>query len=150
MYPKIPTKSVLAIVPQSVTNGATASGIIDTLGFAHANIKVLQGNSNNVTNNLSVCRISEAETTDATNFGTITKFEGDNTTAGFTIPNAVTATDNGQVYDINIDLRGRKRYLRVQLSPVTTQILTAVADLSRAQVSPSTAAQAGAAVVVNG
>lgn len=140
-------KAVVAIAPQSVTNGQTVTGNIDTLGYDWLTLDVYQATSNNTTNNLSTCKLSESDTTDATNFSDITKFVGDGT-GGFTIPAA--NTSDGQVYKFNVNLRGRKRYLKLTVTPVTTQIMGAFANLGIAEQAPVSATNAGVAALVEG
>lgn len=143
---KIP-KADIAITPVSKTNGATASGMIDTLGFDHCVIAMTQGTSDDTTNNLSVCKITEGETTVISNASAITALTGDGV-GGFTVPAA--DTDDPQVYLFNLDLRTgpRKRYLFLTASPVTTQIIGAVALLFRGDATPDDATAAGAALLV--
>ena len=140
-------KAVLALATTSVTNAGTATGVVDTLGYSRLSLDVLQTTSNAVTNNLSVCKLSESDTTDATNYSDITKFVGDGA-GGFTIPAA--DTSNSQLYKFNLDLKGRKRYIKFTGSPVTTQSLTAIANLTRGENDPITAATAGVALLVEG
>lgn len=140
------SKTVVAISQASTTNAATASGNIDRLGYDFAEIDIIMATSNDVTNNPTVLKLSESDDTVVTNFANVSGFVGD---TDFTIPNAV--TNNGpQVVRFNVDLRGRKRYLKVSVSPVTTQLITAVAHLHRGKEAPVSAAEVGAAAVVNG
>lgn len=142
-------KYVLPILRASTTNGGTASGNVDRLGFDYVTIAVLLPTSDNVTNNPSVLKISEADTTDATNFSDITGFVGD---TDFTIPNCVTsATQASAAFAVfNLDCRARKRYLKVTVSPTTTQVVDAVAILSRPTELPNNTTEQNALVVVNG
>lgn len=145
MYPQ--TKAVLVLATTSLTNGATGTGSVDTLGYSRLSLDVLQTTSNNTTNNLSVCKLSESDTTDATNYSDITAFVGDGAD-GFTIPAA--DTSSSQLYKFNLDLRARKRYIKFAGSPVTTQSLTAIANLSRGEQDPVTATNAGVSLLVEG
>jgi hypothetical protein len=130
---------MLLISPVSATNGETASGSIDTKGFDFAVIDVVASASNNTTNNFSVLTLSEGDTTSAyTAFST-----GD---TDFTIAAAETA--GHVVAQFRVDLRARKRYLKLAASPVTTQVIAAVANLFRGDETPTTAAQAGVGVLV--
>ena len=122
-------KSDVAITPVSTTNAATASGNVDTLGFDWMTLDVFMTTSNNVTNNPSVLKLTESDDTVVTNFAAIAALTGDGAGRRFTIPNAVTAGD--WAVKFNVDLRGRKRYLKLSVSPVTTQIIAAVANLGR-------------------
>ncbi len=128
------TKQVIAINNASTTNAATASGNVDTLGYDACAIDVVMTTSNAVTNNPSVLKISESDDTVVTNFADVSGAVGD---TDFTIANAVTSGDWGMRF--NIDCRPRKRYLKVSVSPVTTQVITAVASLSRGDEGPTDA-----------
>lgn len=141
------TKTVVAINQASTTNGATASGNIDTLGYDEANIDVVMTTSNAATNNPSVLKLSESDDTVVTNFADISGFVGD---TDFTIAAAVTDTNSIWVAKFKVDLTGRKRYLKVSVTPLTTQVITAVANLGRPDTSPETAAKANVSNLVQG
>lgn len=141
------SKAVLVLATTSLTNGATGTGSVDTLGYDFLSLDVLQTTSNAVTNNLSVCKLAESDTTDSTNYSDVTKFVGDGT-GGFTVPNA--DTSNSQLFKMNMNLRGRKRYIKLSASPVTTQSITAIANLHRGEQAPVTAANVGVALLVEG
>lgn len=141
------TKAVLVLATTSLTNGATGTGSVDTLGYDFLSLDVLQTTSNAVSNKLSVCKLSESDTTDATNYSDVTEFVGGGA-GGFTVPNA--DTSNSQLYKMNMALRGRKRYIKLTASPVTTQSITAIANLSKGEQDPVTATNAGVAVLVEG
>ncbi|MDH3636847.1 MAG: hypothetical protein OES09_00080 [Gammaproteobacteria bacterium] len=117
-------KCDVAITPASFTNAATASGNVDTLGFDAMTLDVFMSTSDSTSNNPSVLKLSESDDTVVTNFADITAFVGD---TAFTIPNAVTSGD--WAYKFNVDLRGRKRYIKTSVSPTTTQVIAAVANL---------------------
>lgn len=140
-------KIVHMLAPTSTTNAATSTGSVDTLGYNYLDVVVVQATSNNVTNNLSVCKLSQSDTTDATNYSDITKFVGDGA-GGFTIPDA--DTSNHQLYALRLDLRGRKRYIKITMSPLTTQILQAIAVLTRGEQSAENKTDAGVALLVEG
>jgi len=127
----------------SKTNGATASGIIDTLGFDFASIAIIAATADVVSNKPTVCKIQEADTTDASNFADIVGLRGG---TDFTIPNANTAATAvvQNLYQFNVDLRGRKRYLQAVYSPQTTQTVTVVANLAKGEQAPTSAAKANA------
>jgi len=143
MMPLQNTATIVAIKPQSVTSGATATGIIDRLGFEEAAVDVALDSQASTTSNPSVLKLQQADTTDATNFADITGFVGD-ATNGFVIPPAGAAPT---IVRLNVDCRSRKRYLRVVVSPDgATQLLAAVATLGKAKTS-SVARSAMSAVV---
>lgn len=132
MFPQLKTDVV--ITPASYTNGATASGNVDTMGADFVTIDVFMSTSNDVTNNPSVLKISESDDTVVTNFADVTGLVGD---TSFTIPNSVTAGD--WAVKFNIDTRGRKRYLKLSVTPLTTQVIAAVANLGRQSVAATAA-----------
>ena len=117
-------KSVIVISPTSTTNGATTTGSFDTKGFDYAVIDVCATTSNNATNNFSVLTLSEGDTTSS--YAAASTGDTD-----FTIAASDTAADQ-VVAQFRVDMRGRKRYLKLSASPVTTQTITAVAHLHRA------------------
>lgn len=145
------SKKILAVNQASTTNGATASGNIDTLGFDYASIDVLTTTSNDTTNNPSVLKISESDDTVVTNFADIAEFTGDGA-SGFTIPAAITAATSitGPYATLNVDLRGRKRYLKVSVTPITTQSITVLAQLSKPEQGVDSATDANATVLAEG
>lgn len=135
MQPQVKVAS--AIVAVSTTNGAPASGAFDTLGYAHATIIVCTGKPNVVSNKPSTLKISEGDT--SSSFTDVTGLVGG---TDFTIPNADTVNDN--IFLFNLDLKKRKRWLKVSVVPLTTVIVDAKAVLSKGNEAPITAAKAGA------
>ena len=120
------TKQVIAISQASTTNGATATGVIDRLGWDYLSLDVITSTSNDTTNNPSVLKLQHSDTTDATNYSDISGTVGD---SDWTIPAAVTSGNWGVKY--NVDCRELSRYIRVLVSPTTTQTITAIANLSK-------------------
>lgn len=139
-------KAVLAIAPQSVASSATVTGTVDTLGYDWATLDILQNTSDTTGHKLATCKVSTSDTTDATNYSDVTALVGGGV-GGFTIPNANTSV--GQVYKLNVDLKKVKRYLKFTITPATTQVLGAVANLHIAEQEPTQAADAGVDVLVN-
>lgn len=135
---------------QSVTNAGTiTSDVLDCQGADYLTLLVHGTTSDNATNNPSVLKVQQADTTDATNFADIAALLGDGA-SGFTIPNSPTATTNNLFAVLNCNLINKKRYIRVLISPLTTQTFSVVAELSRNEQRPGTAALQGAAVVADG
>ncbi|MCK4624079.1 MAG: hypothetical protein KAV00_02125 [Phycisphaerae bacterium] len=98
----------ILIAPQAVTNTQTASGRVDTVGAKYASIRIAlasEANTNAIGPELSLL---ECDTTVVTNFATIV---ADKT--------AIDLTAAGQV-TYHVDLRGRKRYLRLTVTTETT------------------------------
>jgi hypothetical protein len=137
------TATKVAIKPQSVTSGATAAGNVDTLGYEEAAVDVALDSQGSTTSSPSVLKLMESDDTETTNFANITGFVGD-ATDGFTIPPAGAAPT---IVRMNVDLRARKRYLRVVVSPDgATQLLGAVVTLGKAKDSSIARGQMSAVV----
>ncbi len=132
-----------ASVPASFTNGATASFIIDTAmvsaggGGPCEELKIVAslGPPNTATNVPSVFQLLVADVTSATSFVAIS---GSSMTSQCTSMNTVTnATYNANLYEWDVDLRGSPgRYIEVQISPVTTQVIAIQADCGRLHMPP--------------
>lgn len=142
MYPQ--SKVVVFLQTTSATNGATVtSQNLDTLGADFVSIDIVGTTSDNTTNKPSVLKLQHSDTTDATNFSDISVGGTD-----FTVPTQGTNTSTVQPMKFNVDVRTRKRYLRLLISPVTTQSFTAIANLHRMDRVPVSAADAGVGALV--
>lgn len=138
-------KMVVMIDSASTTNGETATGNCDTLGADFAEIAIKLGTANVTSNNPSVFNLLECDTTVASSFVTVSGFVGD---TDWTIP--ASDTSNPNLYLFRVDCRARMRYLRLAISPTTTQIVDAVALLFRQKEGANSAADAGTDVLVEG
>lgn len=130
--------------------GITAAGTcaliqLDRLNFDYMSLDVTLGTSNVVSNKPTVLKLQECDTTVVSSFADITGFVGG---TDFTVPNSLTSAFN--IYRFDVDLRNRKRYLQVVVSPATTQEMYYNARLSRAKEGPTTAAQVGVSLLVRG
>lgn len=147
MLPQL--KAIVAVNAVSATNGATTTGIIDTLGFDWATIDIIATTADVVSNKPTVLKLQESDTTDSTNFGDI-----GGAFATPTIPNANTAAtavlQNNYKMNVNVGPGVRKRYLRTVFSPQTTMTSTVVANLGRGEQAPVTAAKANAMTLQEG
>jgi hypothetical protein len=145
MLPQL--KTIVAVNAVSKTNGATASGLIDTMGYDWCTIDIIATTADVVSNKPTVLKIQEADDTNASNLADITAFA-----TPASIPNANTAATAvlQNNYKFNVDLRGRKRYLSPTYSPATTQTVTIVANLGRGEQAPVTATKANAMTLVEG
>ena len=133
MVPQTPKVSVM-ISPQTVTSTGTLSGYVDTRGFDYAEILLVASTTDAPTNNPTLLYIREHDTTtSATSMTAITAFAGDGA-SGFTVASWSSTVDNSTLFCI--DLKGRKRYLGIAISPLTTHTLTAVANLYRGDEMP--------------
>lgn len=133
-----PAKHSVLVTPASFTNGATASGYVDTRGFEYLEVAVAAATANVVSNAPSVLKLMESDDTVTSNFANISGAVGG---TDFTIGNHLTDAPNQHVF--GVDLRGRKRYIRCDVSPRTTQIMSITGRLSRSQEAPTNATKAG-------
>lgn len=131
--------------PASFTNGATASLVIDRLGFDYASIDIQLGHVDSTSHVPSTLKLQEADVNAATNFVDITS-----PTSFTTLAPAAGLTAGVQAISANVDCRNRKRYIQLVVIPVTTQVIGAVANLSRGHSEVSNATDANVAVQVNG
>jgi hypothetical protein len=145
---------IVALAPTSATAGATiTSALIDTKGAHYANLVVVASSTPAATYTPTTFAISEADNTNATAFNNIAAFTGGVAAGNFAIPAAQTATTTAPYALFNLDLRKRKRYLRLQFAPQTTQTVTVLAQLSRTDASlvgSITPANLNSAIVVTG
>jgi hypothetical protein len=141
----------LAIASASVTAAATATAtIVDTNPSTASRAKFLSldivaTTADVVSNKPQTLKLQHSDTTNATDFADIAGFVGG---TDFTVPNADTSNPN--LYKFNVNLQGRKRYIRAQYSPRTTQTVFAVANLHNLDQSPISAVKAGVLALVEG
>ena len=141
------------VVPQTVTNAGTLSGKVDTKGFDYAQISLVSGTVA-ASDIPTVMRISEDDTAhSAFTAGTvITNFVGGTATTtsiGFVIPTPVTTSGGTYSAQFNVDLRGRKRYLAIEFSPITTHTLSVDCNLYRGDEAPIGTTKANVLIQVN-
>jgi hypothetical protein len=124
----------IARVTTSVASSATFTHEIDTLGYKFATVDVIFSPYTASSVSLaSVLKVGESDTasqgTAATN---ITGLVGG---TDFTIAatGASTGANVGGIARFNVDLRGRKRYLTVVVSPSTTVAIISAARLSKGE-----------------
>ena len=125
----------------SVAASATYTHEIDTLGYKYASIDVLFSpfTASNVSI-ASVLKVGEADTAGAT----ATDVTGLRGGTDFTIAatGASTGANVGAVARFNVDLRGRRRYLTVTVTPTTTVAVVTNARLSKGEQHAVTASDA--------
>lgn len=145
------SRLALAIASASVTNGATATAtVIDTVSASggrakHLSLDIVATTADVVSNKPQTLKLQHSDTTDATNFSDISGFIGG---TDFTVPNADTSNPN--MYKFNVNLQGKKRYLRAQYSPRTTQTIFGVANLHWMDQAPVSAAKANVLALIEG
>lgn len=134
----------------SVAASATFTHEIDTAGFKYASIDVIFSpyTASNVSL-ASVLKVGETDTAGGTP-ADITALVGGGA-GGFTIAatGASTGAAVGGVTRFNVDLRGRRRYLTVTVSPSTTVAVVTNARLSKGEQHAVTATESGVNTVVS-
>jgi hypothetical protein len=153
-------KPVAMLCDTATAAEAQTTDMLDTLGYDYVKFLVTQGAAAGSTagNQHVAMEIQESDDTNASNLAVISAFQGSSTGAGkaFIIPIPVTAagaTYNTKLVEMNMDLRGRKRYLACSLLAGAVGEPVAVhAILTRAErVDPAdTTAHNYSAIVVNG
>ena len=124
--------------------GTAVSSLIDTLGYDSASINVFSS----ITNNWSTLAIQQSDTTDATNFASITGtvLGTDYATSAYVTASGTTAASGVQ---FNLSTKARKRYLRVLHGGATAATSVIVASLGQAANVPFDATSYGAITLVN-
>lgn len=133
-------KDVVVINAASVATNATATGIVDTLGFEQAHLRVLLDSSASTTNAPTTLKVSEGDTSTA--FSDITELTGGSSEGNFPLP--APTTNVATVLRMSADLRKRKRFLQVSVTPGgADRIVGVIATLSRPNEAPTTDAAMG-------
>jgi hypothetical protein len=133
-----------------VNNGSLTCNVIDTLGFRFCRVKVFLGATDIA---LTALKVQESDvkasatalTGGADVTGAVFGTSNNDTGVASTLPSA---TDDNKFFTVEIDLRGRKRYLLpvVTIGNGSTGAFAAVeAELYDGENVPTTAAQKGAA-----
>ncbi len=127
------TKVVSLITPVSVATNATSTATVSCVGFRYAE----------VTLHLGTQTASNVDTT-------MTVTEGDSSTfathADLAMTTAAPDTSNAQIYKWFLDLRKRKKNLKITYTSVgAARLASAFVTLSRAEQPPTTAAGRGVA-----
>jgi len=139
------TKTVKLITPGTVAADSTNEAGLDTYGFDYCTIDVINGAIASNATAVTYLQISETDTvlptayTDGAAIVALTGAAVKSATAGFVLPTPSTCTvvPTGSIFRFNIDLKARKRYLGLLVTPGQTWALAAVAHLSRARVNPA-------------
>lgn len=119
-------------------NAAFTTAAIDTKGYDQLTVIVALGATDIA---LAACKMQESEASDMT--GAVDISGLDYNVSPATLPSA---TDDNNLFAFHIDLRGRKRYLDLVLTAgdgAAGTFATALAILSKPEVSPSSASDRG-------
>jgi len=142
MIPVAATKSVVAGKGAVYTSSQTNTLTLDTLGFDFASIDVIFGPAASTS---SVAQTLTLKQGDASNAVTenVTGFTGDLKPAAYA---GQTVTDTMTISRLEVDLKGKKRYLAVATSPSTDNTVVIAARLARAEEGPYDATTKGVRV----
>ena len=131
-------ESTKTVVGTTVTSSAgTATLTIDTLGYDYASVDVVVAISATPAN------------TSASILNVLTLSQGDTNTAGSSVytvavPAAsVAVTAQPSVVRLDVDLRGKGRYVKVDATPATSLATTIVARLGKGEIGPESASAKG-------
>lgn len=129
------TKTVVGTPCTSQTTTATLT--LDTLGWSYASVEVI------------VDKSSTASHTAASILNVLTLSQGDTNTAGASVytvavPAAsVAVTSQASVVRLDVDLRGKGRYLKVDATPAASLNTNIVARLGKGEVGPDSTTEMG-------
>ena len=142
-------KAMCAIPIATVATNATAKMSFSKIGnngekFDYANILVHVGTSATTSAVMSTLKVSESDSVSSvssmTDIVALTGGTATSTSVGFVIPTS--HAGGGNLVELRIDLRKRKKYLGLSLTPGQSLILGATALLSRASESQDTTTDA--------
>lgn len=111
------SKTVVMIVPTTAQSAATNTGIVDTIGFDHLQVDLVEMSASEATAALTHLSLRENDTvptafTAMSSIVALTGAAATSTSAGFVLPTPNSAVWNN--YRFNIDLKGRKRYIAIR------------------------------------
>jgi hypothetical protein len=157
-------EKTVPMINETMTAAGTSIGTtIDTLGFDYLKIDLAIESASAAETALTTLRVCESDTDSAmtayTDGTPVTAFVGAaavSTSAGFVLPARSSTKEN--TYRMNIDLKGRKRYLALNVAPTLTGTnggaVVAIGTLGRAQdgadVKTVATTVAGMRLIVNG
>ena len=131
-------------VEVSVAGGATHSLEIDTIGFAHASIDVafspFTAAAATAATAATVLRVAHSDVSGSGQ----TNISGFVAGTDFTVAAGSTTGSNvGYTHRFDVDLRGKKRYLTVYATPVSSVGVVTIARLSKGETGPTSASDKG-------
>lgn len=143
------TKSVVGHT-ENLTAAQTHTLTIDTLGYAYVSVDVCQEPWANAgyTSQAAFTVLKVEESDNNSSYSNVTAFVGGGT-GGFTIPTP-SSTSADAVVRMDIDCRGKKRYLKLTATPYTTGTVYTVARLGKGTDGPVSASAKGVNATVSG
>ena len=135
------TKDVVSVQPQArINNAAATCASVDRKGFDFLNVKLIVGATDIA---FTAAKLQESD--DNVTFSDITG-------ADLSVPGLLPqATDSNKIFEWDVDLKTRKRYIRPAVSignGTAGAFITVLVQLFRAEQSPATIASRGAAQVM--
>lgn len=127
-------EKVVGTLPATGSSAVTLT--VDTLGYDYASLTVLRG-SNASTVFASVLKVEESD--DNSSYSNVSGLVGG---TDFTIP-TVTDTAGTSVVKLDVDVKAKKRYLKVTATPAASMPVAITGRLSRGENAPTTASEAG-------
>ena len=143
------TKSVVGHT-ENLTAAQTHTLVIDRLGYEYVSLDVGQEPWTNAgyTSQAAFTVLKLSESDDNSSYSDVTAFVGGGT-GGFTIPTP-TATAGDVVVRMDVDCRGKKRYLKVTATPYTTGTVYTVARLGKGVDGPVSASSKNVNATISG
>lgn len=136
------TRSSVAGKGSVFTSSQTCTLTLDTLGHEYASIDVIFGPAASTSSVAQTLTLQHADAATGT-YANITGFTGDLKPAAYA---GQTVTDTMTVSRLEVDMRGKRRYLRVQASPNTDTVIVVAARLGRSEEGPYNASTKNVAV----
>lgn len=139
-------KDVIMAVPVAVSTNAVTSQV-DTLGFDYLTVRTIFDTAASTSNLTVAYKLGDGDTSTAhTDIAVFTAGGA----SGPTIPTAAN-TSGGEVYRFMVDLKGRKRYIKLTTQEGTAARLgTTLATLSRADDAPDSVTEMGCTMMQRG
>jgi hypothetical protein len=144
---RLENTKTIASLSDDITSSATHSMEIDTLGFKVASIDVAFEKVAAAGTNSAVALVLKLQHGDSTSsYADLSGYVGG---TSFTIPTPANTTAD-TVVRFDVDLRGKRRYLRVLATGNATGSVYSVARLGKPEDGPDTATEKGASVAIVG
>lgn len=135
--PQQSNKTTMVIAPITETVGGSITATFDTLGFAHMVVRVVLSTQLSTKDALDQLKLTEGTDTNAAT--AIPAFTGTTNTvtttdSGFILPVGVTTV--GQIFELDVDIRKRQRYIKLTVDPDTTVGISATVTFDRGEKQP--------------
>jgi hypothetical protein len=146
MIPVAASRSVVGGKASVYTSSQTNSLTIDTLGYDHASIDVIFGPAASTSSVAQTLTLRQGDASNAVT-ETVTGFTSSLVPAAYA---GQTVATTMTVCRLEVDCRGKRRYLAVNASPNTDTVIVVAARLSRGEEGPYDATTKGVRVNVAG